>query len=80
MSPTYGHVTKLFLEFEFQNKGNKQTNKKKKKRKENAISQQNFAVFLAGIDSRNKIIKMLHRKGQKNVFDKIVIIRTGTYL
>ena len=77
MSPTYGHVTKLFLEleFEFQNKGNKQP-----KKKENAISQQNLAVFLAGIDSRNKIIEMLHRKGQKNVFDKIVIIRTGTYL
>ena len=24
-SPTYGHVTKLFLELEFQHKGNKQT-------------------------------------------------------
>ena len=28
MSPTYGHVTKLFLESEFQLKGNKQTKKK----------------------------------------------------
>ena len=26
-SPTYGHVTKLFLELEFQHKGNKQTKK-----------------------------------------------------
>ena len=26
-SPTYGHVTKLFLELEFQHKGNKQTEK-----------------------------------------------------
>ena len=27
MSPTYGHVTKLCLESEFQHKGNKQTKK-----------------------------------------------------
>ena len=27
MSPTYGYVTKLFLELEFQHKGNKQTKK-----------------------------------------------------
>ena len=27
MSPTYGYVTKLFLESEFQHKGNKQTKK-----------------------------------------------------
>ena len=28
MSPTYGHVTKLFLESEFQHEGNKQTKKR----------------------------------------------------
>ena len=27
MSPTYGHVTKLFLESEFQHKGNKKNDK-----------------------------------------------------
>ena len=27
-SPTCGHVTKLYVELEFQNKGNKQTKKK----------------------------------------------------
>ena len=27
-SPTYGHMSKLFLESEFQNKGNKQTKKR----------------------------------------------------
>ena len=48
ISPTYGHVTKLFLESEFQHKGNKQT--------KNMNSQQNLAVLLAGIDSENKII------------------------
>ena len=32
MSPTYGHVTKLFLESEFQYKGNKQPKTKKTKR------------------------------------------------
>ena len=38
MSPTYGHVTKLFLESEFQHKGNIQT-------KKNANSLQNHVVF-----------------------------------
>ena len=28
MAPTYGHVTKLYLESEFQHKGDKQTKKK----------------------------------------------------
>ena len=28
MSPTYGYVTKLFVESEFQHKGTKQTNKR----------------------------------------------------
>ena len=30
-----------------------------------ANSQQNLAVFSAGIGKKNKIIHMLHRKGQK---------------
>ena len=34
MSPTYGYVTKLVLESEFQYKGSKQTKKKKKKKRE----------------------------------------------
>ena len=49
MLPTYGHVTKLFLESEFQYKGNTQT-------KKNVNSQQNPAVFLAGTGSENKVI------------------------
>ena len=48
MSPTYGYVTELFLESEFQHKGKKQTT--------NANSQQNLAGFLAGTDSENKNI------------------------
>ena len=48
MLPTYGYVTELFLEWDFQHKGNKQT--------KNANSQQNLAVFLAGTDSENKDI------------------------
>ena len=50
-SPTYGygHMTKLFLESEFQQKGNKQT-------KKNSYSQQKHAVFSAATDSENKII------------------------
>ena len=58
MSPTYGYVTKLFLEEEFQNKGDKQ-------KKKNANSQQNIVIFLAATDSEKKIIQILHRKGQK---------------
>ena len=48
MSSTYRHVAILFLESEFQHKGNKQT--------KNANSQQNLAVLLAGTYSKNKII------------------------
>ena len=57
MSPTYGYVTKLFLELEFQHKGNKET--------KNANSQQNLAVFLAGTDSEKEIYlnTTAHRKG-----------------
>ena len=72
MSPTYGHVTKLFLELEFQHTGNK-------KKKEKANSKQNLAVFWAGTDSENKVFKYYTEK-DKNILDKIVIIRTGTYL
>ena len=48
MSPTYGHVAKLFLESKFQHKVNKQTKKRK--------FSVNFAVFLAETDSENEII------------------------
>ena len=48
MSPTYGYVTKLLLESEFQHKGNK----KNEKREFSAKS----CVFLAGTDSENKIV------------------------
>ena len=50
MSHTYGYVIKLFLESEFQHKGNKQTKEK------NANSHLNLAVFLAGTESETKII------------------------
>ena len=72
MPSIYGHETKLFLESEFQHKGNKQT--------ENANSQQNLAVFLGGTDSENEFILILHSNGHKKNLDKIVIIRKGTYL
>ena len=48
MSPTDEYVKKLFLQSEFQNKGNKQIKKRD--------SQQNLAVFLAGKDSERNII------------------------
>ena len=67
MSPTYGYVTKLFLEEEFQHKGDKQI----KKNKKNANSQQNIVIFLAATDSEKKIIQILHRKGQKNYWTKL---------
>ena len=46
--PTYGHMTKLILESEFQHKRNKHM--------KNANSQQNLAVLSAARDSKNKII------------------------
>ena len=47
MSSTYGHVTKLFLD--------RDPNTKEINKQENANSQQNFVVSLAGTDSENKI-------------------------
>ena len=55
MSPIYGHVSKLFSESEFQDKGNKQTKKK---------NPQNLTVFLARTDSENKIILYYTGKGE----------------
>ena len=46
---TFGHVTKLFLESEFQHKGNKQMERKKEK-KNNVNSKQTLAVFSAATD------------------------------
>ena len=48
MSPTYGYVTKPFLE--------SASNTKEINKRKNANSQQNLAVFLAGTDSENKNI------------------------
>ena len=62
MSPTYGYVTKLFLESEFQYQGNKQT----KKREFWAKS----CNFLAETDSENKIIYNYTEK-DKNVWTKL---------
>ena len=63
MSPIYGQATKLFLESEFQHKGNKQT--------ENTNSQQNLAVFLGGTDSENEFILILYSNGHKNFLTKL---------
>ena len=63
-SPTYGHVTKLFLESEFQHKGNKQT-------KKNANSQPNLAFSSAATDSDHRIIQILHKKGQNNIWTEL---------
>ena len=50
-------MTKLFLELE--HKGNKRTKR--------ANSQQNLAVFSAGIDSENKIFKCYTEKDKTNI-------------
>ena len=43
-------------------------------------SQPDIAVFSVAVDSENKIIQILHGNGQKIKLDRIVNIRTGTYL
>ena len=55
-------MTKLFLELEFQLKGNKQT----KKGLIHRYCQQTVAVFLAGMDSENKIILKCDTEKDKN--------------
>ena len=71
MSPTYGHVTELFQ--------NRNSNTKEMNKRKNAYFQQNLAVFLAGTDSEFFFYKYYTEKN-KTKMDKIVIIRTGTYL
>ena len=68
MSPTYGYVTKLFLESEFQHKGNK-TNK--------------FLSKILRFSWQEQIQKMkifkYYTEKDKKYLDKIVMISTGTY-
>ena len=56
-SPTYWHVTKLFLESEFQHKENKQMN-----------SNQNLAFFLTATDSAHKISSNTTQKRTKQIW------------
>ena len=63
-SPTNGHVKKLFLESEFQHKGNKQATK-------NVNSQQNIAFSSAATDSDHRISQILHKKGQNNIWTEL---------
>ena len=42
-----------------------------KQKKKNTNSQQNLVVFLAGTHSENKIIYLLYRTGQKNIWTKL---------
>ena len=47
---------------------------------QNAISQQNLAIFLVATDLEIIIIQILLGKGQIKNLDRIVSVRTGTYL
>ena len=63
MTPTYGYVTKLFLESEFQHKGNKQTKKRK------------FSAKSCGFLGRNRFSKQKYlnttQKRIKNIWTKV---------
>ena len=71
-SPTYGHVTKLFLESEFQHKGINE--------RQNANSQQNLAVSWQQPIQRIKLFKYYTGQKKKRKLDRIAIVRIGTYL
>ena len=72
MTPTYGYVTKLFLESEFQGKGNKQTKKPR------ILSK----ILWVSWQEQIQKIKLFnyYTEKDKKCFDKIVIIRAGIYL
>ena len=71
-SLAYEDVAKLFLESEFQHKGNKQTIKRKFSAKS--------CSFLGSNRFRNyNYSNTTWERANKN-FDRIVIVRTGTYL
>ena len=61
MSPTYGYVTKLFLESEFQHKGNKQTKKTQILSKSLRVSWQEQIQEI-------KIFKYYTEKDKKNIW------------
>ena len=66
-SPTYGHVTKLpvYLESEFQHKGNKQMQKNP------ANSQQNLTVFSAATDSEHNMSVLITQGGESHGFNDV---------
>ena len=64
MSPTYGYVTKLFLESEFQHKGNKQT---KKTQIRSNILRFSWQEQIQKI----KIFKYYTEKDKKNIWTKL---------
>ena len=74
MLPTYGHVTKLFLESEFQHKGNKQTKKRKFSAKScsvlgrNRFRKQNYFKYYTEKD-KEKIWTTLSSLGQEPTFN-----------
>ena len=72
MPPTYGYMTKLFLESEFLRKVNQQT-------KKTQVLSKILLVFWQEQIQKIQIFKYYTEKDKKYL-DKIVIIRTGTYL
>ena len=71
-SPTYGRVTKIFLESEFQRTGNEQTKKH--------IFSAKSCSFLGSNRFRNNNYSNTTQKRTNKKLDRIVIVRTGTYL
>ena len=62
MSPTYGYVTKLFLESEFQHKGNKRTAQ---------ILSKILRFSWQGRIQKIKIFKYYTEKDKKNILTKL---------
>ena len=81
MSPTNGHVTKLFLESEFQQKGNKQMIKREFSANLAVSGQEQIQkIKLFEYFTEKDKNKFGQNKWTKICLDKIVIMRTGTYL
>ena len=70
--PVNGHVIKLFLESEFQHKRNKQ-------RKKREFSAKSCSFLSSNRFNKYNYLNTTQNRTKENL-DRIVIVRTGTYL
>ena len=78
MSPTYGYVTKLFLESEFQHKGNKQMKNKQKKTKKDKKQKKKKKKKYKKKKKKTRILSEISQFSWQEQFQKIKLFKYYT--